>query len=97
MSICRDGKHKWQVVVDVCGPAAALEQFHKDHKPEDLPDGIRTGVRLLAPGEERVDPLAEFQKAEMAELKARFSGGGGASAHGAGQSSSEAGGSDVAE
>ena len=70
-ALCRDDSHRWQVVADVCGPSAALARFRKDH--EELPDGLMLGVRLLAPGEQATDPIAELEKADLAAVRARHS------------------------
>lgn len=60
------------MVADICGPAAALEEFQRKHKAEDQPPGLLLGVRLLAPGEQAVDPLAAITADDIADLMRRY-------------------------
>ncbi len=97
-SVCRDGSHRWQVIVDTCGPAAAVAAFHKKHKAEDLPDGLVLSLRMLGKGEAAVDPLLAMQKDEMADLAARYPEAYSASQGQRGnEASSQHGAADVAE
>ena len=65
---------RWQVTVDTCYARAALDTYHEKHEG-DLPKGALMGVRLLADGEEHVDPLQqslESDRDEYARLRAKM-------------------------
>lgn len=70
---CRDDRlqGRWQVTVMECHARAELERW-QDKNGEKLSPGALIGVRLLAEGEERVDPLAKAGGDEYAELRERF-------------------------
>ena len=65
---------RWQVEVETCYARDALAQFQKRHE-EDLTEGTLLSVRLLAEGEEPIDPLVYDPAAAArrhAEHAARF-------------------------
>lgn len=67
-------EREWQVHVDICRAAAAVEGFKAEHA-EDLPDGAVVWATLLPPGVRATDPLAydpERAKAEYEAHQRRF-------------------------
>ena len=60
--------------MDTCYARAALDTY-REKNDKDLPKGALMGVRLLADGEEHVDPLQqslESDRDEYARLRAKM-------------------------
>lgn len=85
-AICHDDALHWQLVADVCHPAAAIAQFWEDHEKDELPKGLRVSTRLLLDGERATDPLKSLADDDLAALRARHPA---AFAQGAGDASGQ--------
>jgi hypothetical protein len=70
-AVCHNDALHWQLLLDVCQPSAAIDQFYADHEKDELPKGLRVSARLLVGDERAGDPFKALAEDDIAALRAR--------------------------